>query len=141
MALVINMLSAIAAFVAIVGTTTPNATTSPSPDPLRPGPSGDDLGDRLWWLLAEREIEGLLKEEQQAAGGPLHGVEIPLPPTVGSSTSTTTTTTSSPTTSTSGPEEGQLRGGTGSSTSASYGGDNGAMVAAVLLELAIFMAM
>ncbi|KAF4741774.1 hypothetical protein FOZ62_015160, partial [Perkinsus olseni] len=59
-----------------LGTTTPNATTSPSPDPLRPGPTGDDLGDRLWWLLAEREIEGLLKEEQQAAEGPLHGVEI-----------------------------------------------------------------
>ncbi|KAF4748538.1 hypothetical protein FOZ63_005770, partial [Perkinsus olseni] len=93
MALVINITHVItcsAAFVAVVGTTTPNATTSPSPDPLRPGPSGDDLGDRLWWLLAEREIEGLLKEEQQAAEGPLHGVEIhynpawapphPLPP-------------------------------------------------------------
>ncbi|KAF4664647.1 hypothetical protein FOZ61_000641 [Perkinsus olseni] len=130
MIFIINMIAAIAATVVVGGTTIPNTTSPPSPD-LPSGPTEHEI----WWMLAENKIAELLEAEPKATTGLFDGVELhPMPTTVGPFTSTTTTSTTS-------RPEGQLRGGAGSSTSASWRQEVGVVLVAIVVEIATLATM
>ncbi|KAF4680733.1 hypothetical protein FOZ60_013031 [Perkinsus olseni] len=107
------MIAAIAATVVVGGTTAPNTTSPPSPD-LPSGPTEHEI----WWMLAENKIAELLEAEPKATTGLFDGVELhPMPTT------------------------GQLRGGAGSSTSASWRQEVGVVLVAIVVEIATLATM